>query len=178
MTTIIIATEQAGLARFYLSNGSATLTQTAQVLVGEGIEPQELATIAAEMNDRFDWDRSNKPAPKPKPIAEGSVPRKKRASSPNRLKRTKVEIEAFDTIVLRYIEANQPATIPEIAKAVAGESTHANDNNIRASFERIARRVVRLVRGERSSNVDPFPYTIEGSGVGVDLGLVGDEVLT
>lgn len=140
MTTIIIATEQEGVARLYYSNGDGSLTQTAQVFVGD-VDHVELAKIAAEMNDRFDWTSVKPKEPKQpkKPKEAPPTVTRKRAPSKNRMHRTRAERTATDNAVLAYIVDHPNSTVPEISEVVYGGRSQRDQSNVRAGIARLSK---------------------------------------
>jgi|SRR5262245_13128287 len=155
MTAVLVATEQEGVARIYYRGDDHSLTQTAQLLVGK-TSPAELATTAADMQDRFRWDRVI--AQQQPVVVTTALPPERRKRGPNkepRLKRTAVEVRAYDDEVLGVIAAHPGITVPEIARTIHGKNDKRWGNNVRAALLRLNSKV-RHEPGERSNEAHGY----------------------
>ena len=163
MTPIIIATtDDSGFAYVYYRDYAGGLHQTAQVLVGPA-QPVELAKIVAEMSDHLTWSkiipRTNGDESEPKPEPElNARQRARRASNPNRLKRSRKEIDAFDVRVLAEVRVNPETTIPAITRVVLGGHDKNSMSNVRASLERLMKEGVVIKHLDVEPN-EPYRYS-------------------
>lgn len=141
MTPVLVATEQEGVARVYYRDADGALTQTAQLLIGT-VAPTELAAAAADMNDRFRWDRVV-PQRKRDAAALPTAPPANAEATPERVKQTRVrqvyrtreEIEAYRVQVQAHIEKHPGINTPDLVMALHGKRAKVNDNLVRQAVE-------------------------------------------
>lgn len=165
MTPIIIATEKDGYAYVYYRDLAGGLTQTAQVLVGT-TQPVELAKIVAELSDNLIWSKiiprhnGDESEAKVEPESNGlnARQRARRASNPQRLKRSKAEIAAFDQRVIDEVRANPDTTIPAITRVLLGVHDKNSMSNVRASLERLMKAGA-VIKHELVEPNEPYRYS-------------------
>lgn len=141
MTPVLVATEQEGVARIYLRDASGGLTQTAQLLIGT-VVPTELAAAAADMNDRFRWDRvvsqrkrDAAALPSASPVHAEATPERVKQTRVRQVHRTRAEIEAYRLRVHSLIEEHPGISTPALVIALHGERAKVNDNLVRQAVE-------------------------------------------
>lgn len=127
MTDVLIAVTDGAQVRSYHRGADGALTQVAQFLTAAALDPAELATIVADLGDRFGWAEGPPPQVRSAQRLPASPTRERAASAPARTKRhaTHEETAADRAAIIAYIAAHPGCSRTEIADHLWPDDSHS-----------------------------------------------------